>query len=127
MDEKPAPKSVLWIASSKRDLKTFPDEVQRGIGHKLWSAQIGEKYPDAKVFKGFRDASVIEIIEDWQGNTYRAVYTVRFPEVVYVLHAFHKKSRRGTKTPKADIELIWKRLRDAKSHYESRKEAKTSG
>ena len=127
MHETPASKPVVWIASSKRDLKTFPDEVQRGFGHKLWSAQIGEKHPEVKVLKGFGDASVIEIIEDWQGNTYRAVYTVHFPEFVYVLHAFQKKSRRGAQTPKTDIDLVKKRLRDAKREYESTKEAKANG
>jgi phage-related protein len=120
--ERTPPKPVLWLASSKRDLKVFPDEVQRAIGHKLWFAQIGEKHPNAKVLKGFGDASVIEIVEDWEGKTYRAVYTVRFPEFVYMLHTFQKKSRRRAQTPKADIDLIWKRLRDAKRDYESRRE-----
>ncbi len=127
MDGTPTPRPVLWIASSKRDLKTFPAEVQRAIGHKLWSGQIGEKHPDAKALKGFGDASVIEIIEAWQGNTYRAVYTVRFTEFVYVLHAFQKKSRRGAQTPKGDIDLIRKRLRDARGDYRSRAEVKTNG
>lgn len=127
MDEKPVPKPVLWIASSKRDLKTFPEPVQRGVGHALWVAQIGHKHPDAKVLKGLGDASVIEIIEDWRGSTYRAVYTVRFADLVYVLHAFQKKSRHGLQMPQPDMDLIRKRLQDARRDYEARKEANDHG
>ena len=116
---------MAWVGSSKRDLKAFPAEVQDGVGFALWLAQIGEKHPHAKVLKGFGDASVIEIIEDHDEDAYRAVYTVRFEEAVYVLHAFQKKSRRGAKTPKPDIELIEKRLGDAKARHEAqRKERK---
>jgi phage-related protein len=127
VDEKPAPRPILWIASSKRDLKTFPEQVQHEVGHALWVAQIGQKHPNAKVLKGFGDASVLEIVDDWEGSTFRAVYTVRFGEIVYVLHAFRKKSRRGAQTPKRDIDLIKKRLQDARCDYEARKEAKGNG
>lgn len=107
------------MGSSKRDLKDFPVEVQDGVGFALWLAQIGEKHPHAKALKGFGDASVIEIIEDHDGDTYRAVYTVRFEEAVYVLHTFQKKSRRGAETPKPDMELIEKRLGDARAQHEA--------
>lgn len=121
------PKPVLWIASSKRDLKIFPEPVQHGVGHALWVAQIGRQHPNAKVLRGFGGASVIEIIEDWEGNAYRAVYTVRFADAVYVLHAFQKKSRHGSQTPKPEMDLIQKRLQDAKRDYEARKEARKDG
>jgi phage-related protein len=88
----------------------------------------GGTHPQAKVLKGFGDASVIEIIEHWQGNAYRAVYTVRFEEAVYVLHVFQKKSRRRVETPKADIDLVKRRLRDAKAIHEAlRRKEKSDG
>ncbi len=119
MVEGPVPKPVVWIASTKRDLKSLPEAIQDRVGYALWIAQTGNQHPHAKALKGFRDASVIEIIEDWQRDTYRAVYTVRFPEAVYVLHVFQKKSRRGTETPKPDMALIQKRLRDATQLHEA--------
>lgn len=120
MHEKPAPKPVVWIASTKRDLKNLPDAIQDRVGYALWIAQGGKQHPQAKALKGFGDASVIEIIEDWQRDTYRAVYTVRFAEAVYVLHVFQKKSRRGAKTPKPEMAVIEKRLRDATEIHEAR-------
>ena len=89
------------------------------MGYALWIAQSGNQHPHAKALKGFRDASVVEIIADWQGDTYRAVYTVRFPEAVSVLHVFQKRSRRGAQTPKADRALIQKRLRDATEFHKT--------
>ncbi|MGH7899168.1 MAG: type II toxin-antitoxin system RelE/ParE family toxin [Candidatus Binatia bacterium] len=128
MDEQPTPKPVIWIASTKHDLKSLPDEIEYRFGYALWIAQTGRTHPHAKALKGFGDASIIEIIEDWQGNAYRAVYTVRFEDAVYVLHVFQKKSRRGAETPKADIDLIKKRLRDAKEIHEAlRKQEKSDG
>ena len=128
MPEEPRPKPVVWIASTKHDLKGLPDEIQGRVGHALWSAQIGGTHPHAKALKGFGDASVVEIIEDWQGNAYRAVYTVRFEDAVYVLHVFQKKSRRGAETPKADIDLVKGRLRDAKAIHEAlRRKEKSDG
>ena len=128
MDRNPTTKPVIWIASTKHDLKSLPEEIGDRFGYALWIAQTGNAHPHAKALKGFGDASVIEIIEDWQGNTYRAVYTVRFGDAVYVLHVFQKKSRRGAETPKADIDLIKKRLRDAKAIHEAlRKQEKSDG
>jgi phage-related protein len=106
---------LIWIYSSKSDLKSFPEQVQRHIGFALKVAQSGGKHPDAKPLKGFGNAGVLEIIEDYAGDTYRAVYTVRFEEAVYVLHAFQKKSRSGIGTPLRETTLIKARLKFAES------------
>jgi phage-related protein len=119
-----APKAVIWVGSSKESLKALPEPVQKGIGYGLWFAQIGSKHPHAKVLRGFGSAGVVEIIEDWEGNTYRGVYTVKFTDFVYVLHCFQKKSKRGAQTPQADIALIKSRLRLAEGDCQARKEAK---
>jgi phage-related protein len=119
--EERKPKSVVWMGSSKEDLKEFPDDVQDEFGHALWVAQQGDKYVSAKPLKGFGGASVLEIVEDYDGDTYRAVYTVRFAEAVFVLHCYQKKSRRGTGTPKSDMELIKRRLKAAEELYEEMK------
>jgi phage-related protein len=116
-------KSVVWVRSSKEDLKEFPEPVQKSVGYALWFAQIGSKHPHAKVLRGFGSAGVVEIIEDWDGDAYRAVYTVKFSGCVYVLHCFQKKSRRGAETPSAEIVLIKSRLRIAEADYQNRKEA----
>lgn len=110
MEAEPHPKPLVWIASSKRDLKTLPEPLQRSIGFALWRAQLGKQHSHAKVLKGFGDAGVVEVIEDHEGDAYRAAYTVRFAEAVYVLHVFQKKSHHGAKTPRADRALIEKRL-----------------
>ena len=107
------PKPVHWVGSSKQDLSAFPDDVKRRVGGALWDAQIGQKATFAKPLKGFGGGGVLEVVDDFDGDTYRAVYTVRFREVVYVLHAFQKKSKRGIATPKRNVELIKTRLRDA--------------
>ena len=118
------PKPILWVGSSRADLKAFPEPVQAGVGYALWFAQIGSKHPHAKPLRGFGGAGVVEIIEDAEGSTYRAVYTVKFTEVVYVLHCFQKKSKRGAAIPKPDLALIKLRLRAAEADYHARKEAK---
>jgi phage-related protein len=114
----PPLKPVEWIASSLDDLKDFPEEVQQVIGYALYQAQCGEKHPDAKPLKGFKGSGVLEVVENFDGDTYRSVYTVRFEGAVYVLHIFQKKSKHGIATPKQDIELIEARLKRAKQHYE---------
>jgi phage-related protein len=111
-------KPLEWIASSKKDLTTMPDPVQDNFGFALYQAQIGEKHDDAKPLKGFKGSGVLEIVDDFDGDTYRAVYTVRFGEVVYVLHVFQKKSKRGIATPKQEIDLIEQRLKTAQEHYQ---------
>jgi phage-related protein len=101
---------VRWVGSSKEDLSDFPEEVRRRVVGALWEAQVGRKARYAKPLRGFGDGSVLEIADDFDGDTFRAVYTVRFAKAVYVLHAFQKKSKRGTATPKAELDLIDQRL-----------------
>ena len=110
-------KPVFWIASSRRDIRRFPKPVRTTFGQALYDAQTGEKHPDAKPLKGFGGAGVLEIVEDDNGSTYRAVYTVRFVNVVYVLHVFQKKSKSGSKTPPEEIDKVQHRLLEAKAHY----------
>jgi phage-related protein len=112
-------KPLHWVASAKKDYLTFPAEVQDDMGYALGLAQFGAKHPKAKPWKG-QGSGVFEIVEDHRGDTYRAVYTVRFADVVYVLHAFQKKSKSGIKTPKEDVNLIAERLKRAQEDYESR-------
>ncbi|MGB7219287.1 MAG: type II toxin-antitoxin system RelE/ParE family toxin [Vicinamibacterales bacterium] len=112
------PKPVRWISSSKDDLSAFPEDVKRRVGGALWDAQVGRKAPFVKPLKGFGGAGVLEVVDDFDGNTYRAVYTVRFAGVVYVLHAFQKKSRSGIATSKAEVALIERRLARAREDYQ---------
>ena len=104
-------KPLRWVASSKKDLMAMPEEVQDTFGYALHLAQVGQKHPDAKPLKGFGGAGVLEVVEDFQGDAYRAVYTVRYAEAVYVVHCFQKKSTQGIATPKPDVELIKSRLK----------------
>ncbi|MBE0474912.1 type II toxin-antitoxin system RelE/ParE family toxin [Rhodoferax sp.] len=112
-----AEKILEWSGSSKRDLMDFPEDVRRAFGYALGVAQLGAKHPSAKPWKG-EGAGVLEVVESDEGNAYRAVYTVRFSNVVYVLHCFQKKSPSGIRTAKKDIELVHKRLKAAQQHYE---------
>jgi len=116
-------KPLRWIASAKDDLLAMPIEVRRAVGYALFAAQQGEKHDDAKVLKGFGDAGVLEIIAKHDGDTFRAVYTVRFGDVIYVLHVFQKKSKRGIATPKKDQDLIRKRLKLAEQSHKQWSEA----
>lgn len=111
-------KPVLWVGSSKKDLKNFPDDIQDKMGFGLLDAQEGKKPEHAKPLQGFGGADVLEIINEDHSGTYRAVYTVRFKEVIFVLHAFQKKSKQGIKTPIQDIELIKSRLKTAQEFYD---------
>jgi phage-related protein len=113
-----AKKPCEFIGSAKEDLSAMPDEAKEMIGFALFVAQSGEKHQSAKPLKGFGGAGVLEVVEDFDGDTYRAVYTVKFTGVVYVLHAFQKKSKRGSATPRHDIELIKQRLKTAERHYQ---------
>jgi phage-related protein len=108
---------VRWIGSSRDDVRGFPEPVRLRIGGVLWEAQVGRKAPWAKPLKGFGGAGVLEIVDDHDGDTYRAVYTVRFAGVVYVLHAFQKKSRHGIATPQHEIALIQQRLTRAEEDH----------
>ena len=118
----PPEKPLHWVGSAKKDYLAFPVEVQSEMGYALGLAQLGTKHPNAKPWKG-EGPGVFEIVEDYRGDTYRAVYTVRFADVVHVLHAFQKKSKQGVKTPLTDVRLIGKRLERAQADYESRREA----
>src|SRR6266851_2510603 len=103
-DVEPAkPKPVHWVASSRKDLRKFPKRVRTTFGQALFDAQTGKKHPGAKPLKGFGGAGVLELVEDESGSTYRAVYTVKFAGIVYVLHAFQKKSKAASKTPAEEI------------------------
>ena len=111
-------KLLDWIGSSKHDFLAFPAPVQREVGNALGLAQFGGKHPKAKPWKG-EGSGVFEVVADFDRDTYRAVYTVRFRHVVYVLHAFQKKSPRGKRTARTDIELIARRLKIARQDYEA--------
>jgi phage-related protein len=111
-------KPLHWVASAKKDYQGFPTLVQANMGYALSLAQFGGKHPKAKPWKG-EGPGIFEIVEDYYGDTYRAIYTVRFADVIYVLHAFQKKSKSGIKTPQEDIDLIAKRLKRAREDYES--------
>ena len=112
-------KPLHWVASAQRDYMSFPDAVQDEMGYALGLAQLGARHPNAKPWKG-EGPGILEIVEDHRGDTYRAVYAVRFAEVVYVLHAFQKKSKQGIKTPQTDVKLIAERLKRAQTDYENR-------
>ena len=113
-------KELVWIASSLKDLREFPEEVRRVMGYALLLAQHGGKHVAAKPLQGYRGAGVLEVVDDYDGDTYRTVYTVRFPDAVYVLHAFQKKSKRGAATPRHDLELVNARLELARRLHAER-------
>lgn len=118
----PALKPVVWIGSSRRDIQDFPEPVQKKVGDALRQAQYGLKPHSAKPLSGFGGASILEIKADHDTDTYRAVYTVRFAQTLYVLHAFQKKSARSIQTSSQDMELIRTRLRTAQAAHERRPE-----
>jgi phage-related protein len=110
-------KPLFWVASSREDLRDFPKAVKEVMGFALYQAQKGGKHVAAKPLRGHGGAGVLEVVEDHDGSTYRAVYTVKFAGAVYVLDAFQKKSKRGIKTPLRDIERINDRLKTAEEHH----------
>ena len=110
-------KPLHWVGSSKRDFLGFPEPVRDDMGNALGIAQFGGVPPTAKPWKGL-GSGVLELVESNDGNAYRAVYTIRFPEAVYVLHAFQKKSPSGIRTAKRDVDLVEQRLRAAQRDYE---------
>ncbi len=120
------PKQLLWIGSSRKDMQSLAPIIRREFGLELFAAQCGEMPPSAKPLKGFGGAGVLELVADERGGTYRAVYTVKFHDVIYVLHVFQKKSKSGTATPEREIELVKQRLKRAQDDYAARnKEPKT--
>ena len=102
---------VWWIGSTKKDLLALPEEVQHQVGFALFQVQCGKMPAEAKPLKGFGGVSVQEIVVDFNRDTYRAVYTIRYADRVYVLHVFKKKAKSGITTPKSDLDLIEKRLK----------------
>jgi phage-related protein len=113
MPEEASFKPVIWVGSSRKDLREFPEPVQDRMGYALYVAQRGGKHRDAKALRGFGGAGVVEVIQDYGGDTFRAVYTLRYAGAVYVLHAFQKKSKSGRETPRREMESIQQRLREA--------------
>ena len=112
-------KPVKWVSSAKRDLDGMPEDVKDVFGHAIDLAQAGGKHQDAKALTGFGSAGVLEVVEDTQGDTYRAVYTVNFAGWIYVLHCVQKKSKSGVSTPKPDMDLINSRLKIAKQDFDA--------
>jgi len=108
-------KPLIWIGGSKKDLMALPTDVRKFFGHALDFAQCGGQHGAAKVLKGFGGAGVLEVVEDHISGTYRAVYTVKFEDAVFVLHCFQKKSKSGISTPKEDMDIIRARLKVAEA------------
>lgn len=115
----PGEKPLLWVGSAKADLLRFPEAVKDAIGMALSVAQFGDKHPNAKPWKG-EGPGILEVVSDYRSDAFRAVYTVRFEQAVYVLHAFQKKPPTGVKTRHADVKMIAGRLRMAREDYEVR-------
>lgn len=115
-------KPVEWVGSSRKDMKAMPENVQDVFGFALYLAQLGDKHPDAKPLRGFSGAGVLEIIENFSSNTYRAVYTVRFDDAVYVLHVFQKKSKHGIATPQEEMEKIKARLKMVEEMHQRKRD-----
>lgn len=109
-----APRPLRWIGSARKDYLGFPEKLQEEFGYQLHMAQVGLHPPSAKLLKGL-ESGTVELVEDFDGDTFRAVYSVRFDTAVYVLHSFKKKSKQGIKTPQADIDLIKRRLKEAET------------
>ena len=119
-------KPLEWIGNSHKDLMALPTEVRRFFGFALSLAQAGDRHDAAKVLKGFGGAGVLEVLEDDVGGTYRAVYTVKFAEAVFVLHCFQKKSKRGIATPKEEMDIIHARLKVAEALAKELRNEKTT-
>ena len=109
-------KPIYWVGTSRKDLSGFPDEVRDEIGFAIYQAELGERHASAKTMKVL---DAVEIVSDYDGDTFRGVYTTKYKGVLFVLHCFMKKSKNGIKTPKAELDLIKKRLKDAKKIYDS--------
>lgn len=116
------PKELIFIASSRKDLSDFPDQVKGVMGFALRQAQLGGKHLASKPLKGFKGAGVLEIVEDHDGDAFRVVYTVQLGDTIYVLHAFQKKSRQGMATPKNEMDLVKQRLAQATEIHAKRQD-----
>ncbi len=115
----PGEKPLYWVGSSLKDITRFPSDVQRSVGFALSAAQYGGKHRAAKPWKG-EGRGILEVVKNYDGDTYRAIYTVRFAQAVYVLHVFQKKSLRGIETRQSDVALVHDRLKLAQRDYEER-------
>ena len=113
----PKSRPCFFVGSSKKGLSDLPLPVRQSVGYALHEAQLGDEPLDAKALKGFGGRSILEIVKDFDSDTYRAIYTVRFAEALYVLHVFQKKSKKGAETPKHVMDLVKQRLREAETHY----------
>lgn len=116
LDKRP----IVWMGSARRDLSAMPDKVRKNFGGALHAVQEGRSPEDGKPLKG-KARGAVQLSDDYDGDTYRAVYTIELEETVYVLHCFQKKSKSGKATPLTDIDLIGLRLRDAKALHRQRK------
>ena len=114
-------KRVHWVGSSRKDMKAMPEDVQDTFGFALYLAQLGDKHPDAKPLKGFTGSGVLEIVEDFGSDTYRAVYTVRYADAVWVLHVFQKKSKKGIATPKEQMDKVKARLKTVEEMQQTKR------
>ncbi len=114
-------KQLVWIGSSYDDLVSFPPDVVHAIGYALFRAELGETHEHAKVFSGMGNAKIWEIRENDRSGTYRVVYTIEMQNFVFILHAFQKKSKSGISTPKQELELLNKRLSEARDLYKQLK------
>ena len=119
-------KILSFIGSSQKDIQSFPEDVKDDIGYALFQVQLGETPVRTKLLKGL-GSGVLEVIEDFRGDTYRAVCTVKFDEVVYVLHCFQKKSKHGIETPPRDLDLIKQRLKRAEEDHKTNYQANKRG
>ncbi|HEY4147133.1 type II toxin-antitoxin system RelE/ParE family toxin [Pinirhizobacter sp.] len=108
-------RKLVWLGTADKDLKAMPERVRSTFGYALYEAQLGNRHNKAKVLTGFGSAGVLEVVEDSQSATFRAVYTVKFGATVYVLHCFQKKSMHGIATPRRDVDLIRERLKEAQA------------
>lgn len=111
-------KVLLWVGSSRKDMREMPEDVKADFGQALRRVQEGKDPKKAKIFKYLGESGVWELVTHDVGGTFRAVYTVKFADAIIVLHVFQKKSKSGISTPKQDIELISERLKAAKIIYQ---------
>jgi phage-related protein len=121
---RPTPKPLKWVGRSKEDLLAFPEPVRRETGYALYLAQLGMKSLNSKPLRGFGGAGALEVVSNHDGNTFRAVYTVKFADVMYVLHAFQKKSKSARATPRVEIDIVRQRLKLAADDYRQAHESR---
>jgi phage-related protein len=119
-EDEPTQKTIVWIGTCREDLRAFPDEVKDEVGHVLSEVQWGRDHHSIKPLSGFGNAAVREVRVNDRSGTYRVVFTVQFPKAIYGLHAFQKKSKTGSKTPKEEMDRVRQRLSVAEADYEAR-------